>query len=81
MMTGVGTQSPLLGSTNAYFVDRHNFEGGDGLDQHQLISRMGYKLCYPQLFTHLKRPNWEKVNTEFHGLRNILRGRAYVTLA
>jgi|GEM_PF-3327577 len=30
-----------------------------------------------------KRPNWEKVNTEFHGLRNIniLRGRAYVTLA
>ena len=58
---------------------------------------MGYKLCYPQLFTHLKRrseeaqaatlaamkkrPNWEKVNTEFYGLRNILRGRAYVTLA
>ena len=28
-----------------------------------------------------KRPNWEKVNTEFYGLRNILRGRAYVTLA
>ena len=59
MMTGVGTQSPLLGSTNAYFVDRHNFEGGDGLDQHQLISRMGYKLCYPQLFPHLKRRSEE----------------------
>ena len=28
-----------------------------------------------------KLPNWEKVTTEFYGLRDMLRGQAFVTLA
>ena len=57
--TDVGTQSPSLGSTMPTSLTSIVCEGGDGLDQHQMISRIGYKLCYPQLFTHLKRRSEE----------------------